>query len=303
MEELKEKFLNLTFEELKLEIIKEENIKKIQEMLNSLKIKSIRPKIILSSFIIYFYPEDVLDNINENKDEELLFNNARDLINYKNKDNNSLFISKLFIFSINFEKWIQEDKKKYSNNLFHVFHNLTVDKMNSDDDEEKKKQIDVCKNVILECAEKIGGSKLKNDINSHKPVVVSNLDIENEYSNAFWDVIKSDFNNKDYSKIITLLKFIKIFISSNSKNSENKYFFSITTIKDKLENNNCSSDEMIILIDKILDLIEEIDDSEEILNLTASYKNKLWENNDFIEGLHNSIDLIKKILINGLNSS
>ena len=29
--------------------------------------------------------------------------------------------------------------------------------MNSYDDEEKKKQIDVCKNIILECSEKVGG--------------------------------------------------------------------------------------------------------------------------------------------------
>lgn len=303
MEELKEKFLNLTFEELKLEIIKEENIEKIQEILNSLKIKSIKPKIILSSFVIYFYPEDVLDNINENKDEKELLNNARDLINLKNENKDKFLLSKLFIFSINFEKWIQNDRTKYSNNLFQVYHNLTVDKMNSKEDDEKKKQIDICKNVILECANKIGGSELKNHIKSHKPVVVSNLDIENEYNNAFWDTIKSDFTNKDYSKMITLLKFIKIFISSKLKTNENKYFFSISTIKEKLENNNCSNDDMVILIDKILDLIEEIDNSDDISNLINTYKNELWENNDFIDGLKNSIYVIKKILINGIDDA
>ena len=43
------------------------------------------------------------------------------------------------------EKVIEKIYKYY----FSVYHNLTVDSMNSYDDEEKKKQIDVCKNIIF----------------------------------------------------------------------------------------------------------------------------------------------------------
>ena len=45
MEELKKKFLNLNFEELKTEIMKEENINKMQELLNKIGIKSVKPKV------------------------------------------------------------------------------------------------------------------------------------------------------------------------------------------------------------------------------------------------------------------
>ena len=55
MEELKKKFLNLNFEELKTEIMKEENINKMQELLNKIGIKSVKPKVLLSSFVIYFF--------------------------------------------------------------------------------------------------------------------------------------------------------------------------------------------------------------------------------------------------------
>ena len=138
MEELKLKFVDLNFEELKLEIMKEENINKMQELLNKIEIKSVKPKILLSSFIIYFFPEFVLDNLELNEDEKILYNNTRDIINYSDNESN-IFKSKVLLFAINFEKWKEVDRKKFTNNLFHVYHNLTIDKMNSNDDNEKKK--------------------------------------------------------------------------------------------------------------------------------------------------------------------
>ena len=143
-----------------LESVPIENINKMQELLNKIEIKSVKPKILLSSFIIYFFPEFVLDNLELNEDEKILYNNTRDIINYSDNESN-IFKSKVLLFAINFEKWKEGDRKKFTNNLFHVYHNLTIDKMNSNDDNEKKKQIDVCKNIVLECSEKIGGEKLK----------------------------------------------------------------------------------------------------------------------------------------------
>ena len=35
--------------------MKEENINKMQELLNKIGIKSVKPKVLLSSFVIYFF--------------------------------------------------------------------------------------------------------------------------------------------------------------------------------------------------------------------------------------------------------
>tara|TARA_B100000035_G_C21037040_1_gene571603 strand:- start:52 stop:939 length:888 start_codon:yes stop_codon:yes gene_type:complete len=294
MEELKKKFLNLNFEELKTEIMKEENINKMQELLNKIGIKSVKPKVLLSSFVIYFFPEFVLDNLELNEDERILYNNSRDLINYTNIES-TIFKSKVLLFAINFEKWREGDRKKFTNNIFHVYHNLTVDSMNSYDDEEKKKQIDVCKNIILECSEKVGGEKLKQQITSYKPVIVDSENLDNNYQEAFWNIIRNDFENNKYSQIITLLKFVKLFIISNK--NENTNIFSITRIKEKLENRDCNDDELIILIDKIYDILEkyyEESDSQKI----SDYKNELWETKDFIDGLKKCTLIIRDILKN-----
>ena len=294
MEELKKKFLNLNFEELKTEIMKEENINKMQELLNKIGIKSVKPKVLLSSFVIYFFPEFVLDNLELNEDEKILYNNTRDLINYTNIES-TIFKSKVLLFAINFEKWREGDRKTFTNNIFHVYHNLTVDSMNSYDDEEKKKQIDVCKNIILECSEKVGGEKLKEQITSYKPVIVDSENLDNNYQEAFWNIIRNDFENNKYSQIITLLKFVKLFIISNK--NENTNIFSITRIKEKLENRDCNDDELIILIDKIYDILEkyyEESDSQKI----SDYKNELWETKDFIDGLKKCTLIIRDILKN-----
>ena len=166
--------------------------------------------------------------------------------------------------------------------------------MNSYDDEEKKKQIDVCKNIILECSEKVGGEKLKQQITSYKPVIVDSENLDNNYQEAFWNIIRNDFENNKYSQIITLLKFVKLFIISNK--NENTNIFSITRIKEKLENRDCNDDELIILIDKIYDILEkyyEESDSQKI----SDYKNELWETKDFIDGLKCTL-IIRDILKN-----
>ena len=116
------------------------------------------------------------------------------------------------------------------------------------------------------------GEKLKQQITGYKPVIVDSENLDNNYKKHFWNIIRNDFReNNKYSQIITLLKFVKLFIISNK--NENTNIFSITRIKEKLENRDCNDDELI-LIDKIYDMLEkyyEESDSQKYLIIKMNY--------------------------------
>lgn len=287
MDNLKKKLLPLDFDGLINEINKENTILEANKILTDLSIKSVRPKQLLSIFVVYLFPEEVFDNLVD-KDEKELFILSRNVINCSKSTN--LLISRIMLFVIKFIEWKKKDFNKYSDNLFSVYHNLSVDKLNNADNDEKIKSIEECQNVVLECANKIGGEDLKEHIVAHKPVVVSNNQIENEYNNAFWQTVEDDFNNKKYDKLLTLLKFIKLYILAEEPTNE---IFSVLKIKEKLETDTCTNDEMIILVDQLFNYLQNEDDED---NLIEEYKNKLWEEKNFIHGIKNCISIIRKTL-------
>ena len=288
MDNLKKKLLPLEFNKLINEINQEKTLLEATKILNSLNIKSIRPKQLLSTFIVYLYPEEVLDSL-VNKDEKELFLLSRNVINCG--PNTNLLISRIMLFVIKFMEWKKKDFNKYSDNLFSVYHNLSVDKLNNDDNDAKIKSIEECQNVVLECANKIGGEDFKEHIIAQKPIVVSNNQIEDEYNNAFWQNVHDDFNNKNYDKLLTLLKFIKLYILGEEPTNE---IFNVLKIKEKLETDTCTTDELIILVDQILNYLQYDDDRD----LIEEYKNKLWKNKNFIDGIKNCISIIRTELNN-----
>lgn len=287
MDNLKKKLLPLKFNELINEINKKKTLLEAKQILNYLTIKSVSPRQLLSIFVVYLFPEEVLDSL-VNSDEKELFLISRNVINCR--ENTNLLTSRIIMFVIKFIEWKKKDFNKYSGNLFSVYHNLSVDKLNNDGNDEKIKSIEDCQNVVLECANKIGGEDLKEHIIAHKPVVISNNQIENEYDNAFWQNIQDDFDNKKYDKLLTLLKFIKFYILTEDPANE---AFNVLKIKEKLETDTYTTDEMIILVDQILNYLQEGEYDE---NLIEEYKNKLWEEKNFINGIKNCISIIRKTI-------
>ncbi len=276
MNGLRDELLQINqFELLARKLMSKEIINKAKDFLTQIKASDlVKPKEFLSAFMIYKFPEDSVGSkeIEENKK---VIDFSKLLIECE--DNN---IEKHAIkFSYNFRIWKEQDIKIIKQQLFNEYHQLTVDIIDTED-EDKKIIFDTVKEEILKCAQNVGGKEFVEQIKNYTPILMNIDELKDQYDKAYYDLLCEEFNNKKYKRLENLLNFINGTLRNlNSVGEINRIneIFDVEFIIQRFRRNAYSQDELESICCFMYDLVKNIQSASrdrEVENYKAELKVK-----------------------------
>ena len=163
--------------------------------------RNIHPRYYLSAHTLYYFP-DICMNKNIDK---ILFDLSKQV---SIETDITLLNTLLTLFKQRFEEWKKGDKKVLCDSIFMQYHNSGVDLLNAEDDDDKN-IIKEIRDGLLETARKVGGDELCDEITSVRPVVLDIREVEKQFSNAFWDKLKEEYDTQQYTLLIDVIKYVK----------------------------------------------------------------------------------------------
>ena len=163
---------------------------------------------LLSLFLINRFPRDTIGEISIENNKNLI-EFVKNLLEKEYKNDEELKID-IIKYSYYFKTWKSEDIEILKNQLFNEYHQLTVDIINTPEEEQDKKMIfEETQKKILECAKQIGGDEFINKIQDYSPVLINIEELQKQYDKAYNDIFIEEFNHKNYEKLSGLLEFMK----------------------------------------------------------------------------------------------
>jgi hypothetical protein len=219
METLTKKLCSInSYEEMEKTLSLKETIKEAESILDTLKIShttSIND--FLSLYSIYKFPDSVIGDIDVGANNDIL-EHAKNVINTP-YNNTEKLKSSIINFIYNFKKWKTEDKSILIYHLFEEYHKLSVDILNTNDNE-KQIILKNCQRELLETAKMIGGKNLVDEIKGYRAIIASNINFQREYDKAYWATLKETYDNNEYEKCIEIILFIKNVLVSIGNNTQ-----------------------------------------------------------------------------------
>lgn len=310
MDDLKKSLFLEDFEDIQEKMQDSSVHYKATKLLTGYKVdNSIKTKDFLSCFIIYKYPDDILGDLTFEINK-----NVYDAVNKIFDDDETNLKTNIIRYVYLFKKWKNEDKTILIEQIFHEYHQLTLDILNcvEEEDIDKIKYFENVKNDIINEAEKIGGEILKDKILSYTPIVVSVKELKEQYDKAYWDKMKLDYDNNNYEMIISLLNFYKeTFKKLSPFNSEElNLIVNNDNIEDNLykmkNDNNDEATEFIKLVtSQLFNIIKTFQSPIHDMEL-ESYKAQIHVGElDFVKMLHNMFILFNKTIddLNNIKNS
>jgi hypothetical protein len=267
MDLINERLKNCTdFESTKQALLDRETIKLTFELLKTVNLeKDVSPRELLASYIMIKHPNEIFgpDRV---KDNVKIMGVANNVINCT-KDKLYDYVLE---FSNLFQDWKKNDYKALLDDIFHRYHQLTVDMMNGP--EEIKPQLEDIKKNLLKEADRIGGPEFVKKILAYSPVVINLEALQTQYDKAFWDKLEEEYNKKNYNMIYELLNYLKsVYLKlAASKTSEINDILDVSFIKQRMENNAYTSEELVLLGNNVFDLVKTLH--------APVYDNELEEN-------------------------
>lgn len=255
MDLINERLKNCTdFESTKNALLDRETIRLTFELLKSINLeKDVTPRELLASYMMIKHPNEIFgpDKV---KDNMKIMGVANNVINCT-KDKLHDYVLE---FSQLFQKWKQHDYKALLDDIFHRYHQLTVDMMNGP--EEIKPQLEEIKKNLLKEADRIGGPEFVRKIISYSPVVINLEALQTQYDKAFWDKLEEEYNKKNYYMIYELLNYLKtVYLKlAASKTSEINEILDVNFIKQRMENNAYTTEELVLLGNNVFDLVKTL---------------------------------------------
>jgi hypothetical protein len=255
MDLINERLKNCTdFESTKNALLDRETFKLTFELLKSINLeKEVSPRELLASYIMIKHPNEIFgpDKV---KDNMKIMGVANNVINCT-KDKLHDYVLE---FSELFQKWKQHDYKALLDDIFHRYHQLTVDMMNGP--EEIKPQLEDIKKNLLKEADRIGGPEFVKKILAYSPVVINLEALQTQYDKAFWDKLEEEYNKKKYNMIYELLNYLKtVYLKlAASKSSEINEILDVSFIKQRMENNAYTPEELVLLGNNVFDLVKTL---------------------------------------------
>ena len=253
MDLINDRLKNCTdFESTKNALLDRETIRLTFELLKSVNLeKDVSPRELLASYMMIKHPNEVFgpDKVKNNM---IIMRVANNVINCT-KDKLHDYILE---FSDLFKKWKENDYQALLNDIFHRYHQLTVDMMNGP--EEILPHLEEIKKDLLKEADRIGGPNFVKKILSYSPVVVNLEALQTQYDKAFWDKLNEEYNKKDFRMVFELLEYLKsIYLKLASSKSELiNEILDIDFIKQRMNNNAYTKDELINLGNNVLDIVK-----------------------------------------------
>jgi hypothetical protein len=208
--EIKEIFKNKNrFEEITRCLMTKDIVVKGKNIIEELDCNNyLNSRDLLSLFLINRFPKDTIGEISIENNKNLV-EFVKNLLEKKYSENEELKID-IIKYSYYFKTWKNEDIEILKNQLFNEYHQLTVDIINTSEEESDKKTIyEETQKKILECAQQIGGDEFINKIQDYSPVLIDIEELQKEYDNAYNDIFIKEFNEKNYEKLSGLLEFMK----------------------------------------------------------------------------------------------
>ena len=267
MDLINERLKNCTdFESTKNALLDRETIRLTFELLKSINLeKDVTPRELLASYMMIKHPNEIFgpDKVKDNMKIMGVANNVINCTKEKLRDY-------VLEFSELFQKWKQHDYKALLDDIFHRYHQLTVDMMNGP--EEIKPQLEDIKKNLLKEADRIGGPEFVRKIISYSPVVINLEALQTQYDKAFWDKLEEEYNKKNYYMIYELLNYLKtVYLKlAASKTSEINEILDVNFIKQRMENNAYTTEELVLLGNNVFDLVKTLH--------APVYDNELEEN-------------------------
>lgn len=198
---------------LKNREIKEEGKRILREHLLEDKIKV---EIFLSSFLFYLYPEDY--------ENEKLNDLSKKIIKENHKES-------ILEFHYLFREWRGESLEKLKQELFQQYHSLTVEILNTEE-KELKDELKRVQNSLLKSARMIGFEK---NILDYIPIIYDSRELEQQYNNAYFNVLEEEINEKKFDQLENILDFLVRFFSIFFEREEIERNIDIKFIKQQFE--------------------------------------------------------------------
>jgi hypothetical protein len=255
MDLINDRLKNCTdFESTKNALLDRETIRMTFELLKTINLeKDVSPRELLASYIMIKHPNEIFgpDKVKNNMK---IMGVANNVINCT-KDKLHEYILEFITL---FQEWKQTDYQELLDDIFQRYHQLTVDMMNGP--EEIKPQLEDIKKGLLKEAERIGGPNFVNKILSYSPVVINLEALQTQYDNAFWDKFNEEYDNKNYSMLFELLKYLKhVYITlAPSKKEEITEIIDVQFIWQRIEKDAYTSEELATLTNNILDIVKTL---------------------------------------------
>ena len=204
------KFDNISFVNATNILIDKNNIQNTQYFIQSLQNiisydkEIISPKVLLSSFLIYFFPKDVFSESKTDIDT-FIFEKSKTIVkltkqfSYQNKINIFHYISELNKYKYFFEKWKKEDLESQ----LQIYKQMYFDSQFNPE----------IKNKI----QKLIGKEKTNEL-----LVITEDNIHQNLKKAFWDILREEFQNNNYSNVLSIIKDIKYHFLKINTHLQNK---------------------------------------------------------------------------------
>lgn len=255
MDTLKNKFAQKNkFEDMARALMSRETITISKNLLSQYNISdNISPKDLLSCFMIFKFPAETIG--------------AKDVAHYQDLIKSSVYLvestpsnfkERLLSYINQFRSWKEDDKNRLINDIFQRYHQLTVDIMNAPED--AKAELERCKNELLRQAYLLGKQELVDKILSYSPVIINTEELQKQYDKAFWDLFSEEYNNKKYDRLFELLSHLKkLYITlAPSKEQLLNDIIDVDFIKQRIENNAYTNQELLLLVNNIFDVIKSL---------------------------------------------
>ena len=241
-----------SFEELARLLLRKNVVNTAKQILSEYNISNeIKVQEFLSVFLINKYPSETIGPKEIASNQELLKTSG--YVIHNRSDQHVQYILKYVEL---FRDWKQKDYQILVNDMFHKYHSLTVDILNAP--EESKEHLENCKQEILIQANQIGGQDLVNKILSYSPVIIDTEQLQQQYDKAFWDLFKSEYDDKNYNLLYQLLDEIKnILITLNPSNKNISEVMDIPFIRQQIEKQVYSQQDLQTLTNHILNFIRQ----------------------------------------------
>lgn len=184
----------------------------------------IPPKILLSAFLIFYFHNDVLSE-NRTEFDTFILQKSKNIVEltelFSIKNSKKLevlqYIGELNKYKHHFEQW----KKKDLDSQLQIYKQMYFD---SHFNPEIKNKIEML----------IGKEK------TNELLVITEDNIQQNLKKAFWDILREDFENDDYSQVLSIIRDVKFYFLKIDNKLENrlKEYLDDELISIHIENNN-----------------------------------------------------------------
>jgi hypothetical protein len=288
MEEFKQKFKNVSnLVECKKLLCQVEFQKEAKLFLEKLNL-DLNPRIFLTAFFIHYFKENAIGSVEYESNKKLL-NNVKDMI----ESSEEQYKEKILSFSFEFQKWSKEDLEVMKQDIFHHYHTLSVEILNTEE-EEVKEMIRHTQETILKCARSIG---YEEELKSFVPVVFEVKKLEEQYDEAFYDVLEKQLGEKKFDMMKNTLEFIqsffKIFVKEQ-KRKEIDDFLDIKLMEQEFKNDCYTMENFYNLFSYFFNLMKELQSTARDEEL-KKFQDKLEEKKENLNVIQHIRDLIQSI--------